>query len=166
MKSLQQHLNEALVVESYKAQFSAKEWDDVLSKFKPTYSNYSQLGGLEDHMRYEETDEECAEEWIDGMVANGCPSDKRDVLKDIFMWFCDHYETDTLGWRDDTEWILDKIKGLDSTEWGVSMEDYACFVEPTKKLSGNDKKLGEVLAKYGASGDLEDIAAQYENGEY
>ena len=72
-----------------------------------------------------------------------------------------------LSWQDDTDDILDYINNMnnDKTIWGVSQEFHAIFMIPKKKLSGNDKKLGEVVAKYGDSGDLEDIAASY-NEDY
>lgn len=160
MKSLQQYLTESMVNESYKARFKPADWENVLKQFKPKFSNYSQLGGLENFA--EEGD---VEGWIDNMISKGMPDtpENRDVLTDIINWTADNYESKTFSWRDDAESIVDYVNDInnDTTMWGVSEEDYALIMIPVKRLTGNDKKLGEVLAKYGNSGDLEDIASQY-----
>lgn len=164
MKSLQQHLNEAFVVESYKAQFSAKEWDDVLSKFKPAYSNYSQLGGLESYIDDGSDDEETISEWIGDMIRGGIKDtpENRDILKDIFMFVMDRYTYELIGWRDDTDTIIDWVNRMSDGEWAVSEEDYVVFMSPKQKLNGADKKYGEILAKHGDSGEVAEIAASYE----
>lgn len=167
MKTLQQHLTESLIAEAYKAQFKPADWENVLKQFKPEYSNYSQLGGIEE-LIYDiqrRSNEDTINAWISNMIDGGVQDtpENRDILVDIVNWVADNYRRVLLGWQDDTDDILDYINGMsdDKTMWGVSQEDYVIFMLPEKRLSGNDKKLGEVVAKYGDSGDLEDIAASY-----
>lgn len=167
MKSLQQHLNECLVNEAYKAQFKPADWENVLKQFKPGAANYSQLGGLESCTSdIQDGYDEGVSDWIDNMIEGGVQDtpENRNILTDIINWVVDNYENRLLGWRDATEDILDYIKDMekDKTMWGVSEEDYASFMISKKKLSGIDKKLGEVVAKYGNCDELEDIAASYE----
>jgi hypothetical protein len=166
MKSLQQHLNESLVNEAYKAQFKPADWDKVLDQFSPPYTNYSQLGGIE--ISIEDLQggyENAIQDWIDTMIEGGVQDtpENREVLTDIFKWVVDNYESRLLGWRDDLEDILGYVKDMkhDKTMWALSEEDYVTFMIAKKKLSGNDKKLGEVVAKYGDSGEVVEIAAEY-----
>lgn len=166
MKSLQQHLNESLVNEAYKAQFKPADWDKVLDQFSPPYTNYSQLGGIE--ISIEDLQggyENAIQDWIDTMIEGGVQDtpENREVLTDIFKWVADNYESRLLGWRDDLEDILGYVKDMkhDKTMWALSEEDYVTFMIAKKKLSGNDKKLGEVVAKYGDSGEVVEIAAEY-----
>lgn len=166
MKTLQQHLTESLVEESYKAQFKPVDWENVLKQFRPAYSNYSQLGDIESFCEYvQDGDNESIQEWVDNMISGGVQDtpENRNILADIIKWVADNYRRKLLGWQDDTDYILDYVNDMDKdkTMWGVSQEDYAVFMIPGKKLSGNNKKLGEVVAKYGNSGDLEDIASSY-----
>ena len=164
MKSLQQHLTESLVNEAYKAQFKPADWDKVLDQFNPPYTNYSQLGGIE--ISIEDLQggyENAISDWIDTMIEGGVQDtpDNREILTDIFKWVADNYEGKLLNWRDDLEDILDYVKDMknDKTMWALSEEDYVTFMIAKKKLSGNDKKLGEVVAKYGDSGEVVEIAA-------
>ena len=98
---------------------------------------------------------------IDGGVQD--TPENHDILVDIIKWAADNYTRRLLGWQYDMDYILDYINNMnnDKTIWGVSQEFHAIFMIPKKRLSGNDKKLGEVVAKYGNSGDLEDIATRY-----
>ena len=161
MKTLQEHLTECLVNEAYKAQFKSADWDKVLDQFKPAYSNYSQIGSLEDYIDGALD----IDEWIDNMFEGGVQDtpENREILNDIALWTEENYEISSFGWRDDAESIMDYGNDLkkDTTMWGVSLEDYAVFVYPKKKLSGNDKKLGEVLAKHGNSDGLEELIARH-----
>lgn len=171
MKTLQQHLTESLIAEAYKAQFKPADWENVLKQFKPAYSNYSQLGDMEE-LIYDiqrRSNEDTVNAWISNMIDGGVQDtpENRDILADIVNWVADNYRRVLLSWQDDTDDILDYINGMkdDKTMWGVSQEDYVIFMLPEKRFSSNDKKLGEVVAKYGDSGDLEDIAASY-NEDY
>jgi hypothetical protein len=162
MKSLQQHLNESLVNETYKAQFKPADWKNVLNQFNPPYTqNYSQIGSLEDYI-----DEESGpEDWIDNMIEGGVQDtpENREILKDIFQWRADNYESKLIGWRDDAELAVEYTKDMDkdSTMWAVSMEDYVMFMIPKKKLTGNDKRFGEMLAIAANCEEIKDIAADY-----
>ena len=73
----------------------------------------------------------------------------------------DNYECDVRGWRDDAESIIDMVNNMEPGGWAVSEEDYAKFMCPKKKLSGTDKKYGEVLANAGDSGEVAEIASSY-----
>ncbi len=143
------------------------DWDKVLDQFDPPYTNYSQLGGIEiniDDFHWNGY-ENAISEWIDTMIEGGVQDtpENREILTDIFKWVADNYESILLGWRDDVEAILDYVKDMnkDKTMWALSEEDYVTFMIAKKKLSGNDKKLGEVVAKYGDSGEVVEIAAEY-----
>ena len=167
MKTLQQYLTESLIAEAYKAQFKPADWENVLKQFKPEYSNYSQLGDIEElinNMQYK-GEEDTIDTWVGNMIDGGVKDtpENRDILADIIKWVADNYKRMLLGWQDDTDDILDYINDMkkDKTMWGVSQEDYAVIMIPKKRLSGNDKKLGEVVAQYGNSDDLEDTAASY-----
>lgn len=164
MKSLQQHLNESLINEAYKAQFKPADWENVLKQFKPAYSNYSQLGGIESYVDDGSDDEETISEWINDMIRGGIKDtpENRDILKDIFMFVMDRYTYDLIGWRDDTDTIIDWVKDMSVGEWAVSEEDYVVFMSPKQNLNGADKKYGEILAKHGDSGEVAEIAASYE----
>lgn len=164
MKTLQKHLNESLITEAYKPKYTPKDWDNVLSGFKPKYGNYSQLGGLEDFIDDGDTSDEIINDWIHTMISGGIQDtpEHREILTDIFMWALDNYTVGLLGWRDDTEGIIDRVNNMDPDEWAVSEEDYARFVYPKKKLTGSNKKYGEVLAEFGDSGEVAEIASQYE----
>lgn len=171
MKTLQQHLTESLIAEAYKAQFKPADWENVLKQFKPAYSNYSQLGDIEE-LIYDiqrRSNKDTVNAWISNMIDGGVQDtpENHEILVDIVNWVADNYRRVLLSWQDDTDDILDYINGMndDKTMWGVSQEDYVIFMLPKKRFSGNDKKLGEVVAKYGDSGDLEDIAASY-NEDY
>lgn len=164
MKTLQRHLNESLITEAYKPKYTPQDWDDVLSDFEPEYGNYSQLGGLEDYIDDGDTSDEIINDWIDTMISGGIQGTPgyRKILTDIFMWTMDNYNVDLLGWRDDTEGIIDRVNDMDPGEWAVSEEDYAKFAYPKKKLTGSNKKYGEILAKFGDSGEVAEIASQYD----
>lgn len=164
MKSLQKHLNESLITESYKPKFKPEDWDRVLSDFKPAYSNYSQLAGIEDCIDMEYDSEEDMNEWIDAMIGGGIQDtpENRDILKDIFTWTIENYAIDLDGWGDDAEAIVNRVNDMDPGEWAVSEEDYARFAYPKKKLTGSNKKYGEVLADHGDSGEVAEIASQHD----
>lgn len=175
MKTLQQHLTESLIAEAYKAQFKPADWENVLKQFKPADSKYSRLGDIEkliyniQHRIQRRSNEDAVNAWISNMIDGGVQDtpENHDILADIVNWAADNYRRVLLSWQDDMYDILDYINGMndDKTMWGVSQEDYVIFMLPEKRFSGNDKKLGEVVAKYGDSGDLEDIAASY-NEDY
>ena len=175
MKTLQQHLTESLIEEAYKAQFKPADWENVLKQFKPADSKYSRLGDIEkliyniQHRIQRRSNEDAVNAWISNMIDGGVQDtpENHDILADIVNWVADNYRRVLLSWQDDMYDILDYINGMndDKTMWGVSQEDYVIFMLPEKRFSGNDKKLGEVVAKYGDSGDLEDIAASY-NEDY
>lgn len=166
MKTLQEHLteslNESLINEAYKPKFNPKDWENVLNGFKPAYSNYSQLGGIETIVD-DGGDDNDIEYWINTMISGGVQDtpENREILSDIIHWACDNYDYILLGWRDDMESILNRINNPEPGSWGVSEEDYAAFMNPKKRLTGINKKYGEVLADKGNSGDLEEIASQY-----
>ena len=163
MKTLKQHLTENLVNEAYVCQYTPTDWEVCISNIKPEYVNYSQLAGLEDLMDYFDEDE--VQSWIDDMIDLGVKDTEvnREILQDIAYWVHDNYNKELISWRDDTDEILDMINNMkrDKTMWGVSQEDYAVFMVPKKRLSGNGKMYGKLLASMGNSGDLEDIAAEY-----
>jgi hypothetical protein len=160
MKSLQQHLNESLLLESYEPKFKPKEWETVLAMFKPRYSNYSQLANLEDAI-----DDDEVESWIESMIEGGVKDtpENRDILNDIFAWVADNYERDLYDWADSADYIIKHVKKLEPGEWAVSAENYALFMCPKKKLTGNDKKYGVVIANAGDSGAVAEIASTYED---
>ena len=174
MKTLQQHLTESLIAEAYKAQFKPADWENVLKQFKPADSKYSRLGDIEkliyniQHRIQRRSNEDAVNAWISNMIDGGVQDtpENHDILADIVNWAADNYTRRLLGWQYDMDYILDYVNNMnnDKTIWGVSQDFYAIFMIPKKKLSGNDKKLGEVVAKYGNSGDLEDIVTRY--GDY
>lgn len=167
MKTLQQHLTESLIEEAYKAQFKPADWENVLKQFKPADSNGSRLGDIEEFIYniQHRGNEDTINAWIRNMIDGGVQDtpENHDILVDIIKWAADNYTRRLLGWQYDMDYILDYINNMnnDKTIWGVSQEFHAIFMIPKKRLSGNDKKLGEVVAKYGNSGDLEDIATRY-----
>ena len=168
MKTLQQYFNESLINEAYKAQFKPADWDDVLGQFKPEYSNYSQLGGIEnaiDDFRWNKHDEFISD-WINNMIEGGVQDtpNNREILKDIFQWVADNYQSRLLGWRDGAESIHEYVKDMedDKTMWAVSEEDYVVFMIAKKTLSGENKKRGELVAAYGDSGEVAEIDADHQ----
>lgn len=156
MKSLQKYLMENLIKEAYKAQFGPADWDNVLKQFKPEYANLSQLGGLEHFVEEGEGEDT---DWIDNMIEGGVANTPENIntLTDIFNWAADKYECITCEWGDGMEEIIGYVDDMknDKTMWAVDEEEVAIFMIPMKKLSGIDKKLGEVLARYGNSGEVE-----------
>ena len=157
MKSLQEHLNESLVMESYKPKFKPADWEKVLKSFRPRYSNYSQLANIENCIVDEETSEEDMNLWIDRMIEGGVADtpENRDILGDIFMWVADNYISEERDCRDDMEAIIELSRNMEPGEWAVSAEEIVIFMSPGKTLSGTIKKYGEVLA---AAGDPNGVA--------
>ena len=113
MKTLQQHLTESLIAEAYKAQFKPADWENVLKQFKPEYSNYSQLGNIEE-LIYDiqrRSNEDTVNAWISNMIDGGVQDtpENHEILVDIVNWVADNYRRVLLSWQDDTDDILDYV---------------------------------------------------------
>lgn len=152
MKSLQQHLNESLVNEAYKAQFKPADWEKVLDQFTPPHTNlYSQLGNLENYIS--KSGDPCTW-WCIGMIEGGVQDtpENREILEDIFQWVADNYEFEKYDLESDTwklrNFLMSEKNG--NTIWCVDLDDNVVgFMKPKKKLSGENKKRGETLYKFG-----------------
>ena len=152
MKSLQQHFNESLVNEAYKTQFKPADWENVLKQLNPPYTDlYSQLGNLENYIS---RGKEAYDSWIYEMIEDGVQDtpENREIMKDIFQWTVDNYEFKEYDCEADS-WELQNFlrrTKTGNTIWCVDLDDGIIgFMKPKKNLSGENKKFGELLYKFG-----------------
>jgi len=158
MKPLVEHFMESLQINeaNYKPAKSLKEWEDFLKEIsKGGAGNYSQIGML-DTSAFENVAREnwsipdAAEDWLS---YSDLPEKYQDIVEDMLRFVAAYYyASGPVGYRDNGEDLDLEIKPRvmnDSTAWGVEEEDYYRYFEPEKKLTGQNKKYGELLAQYG-----------------
>lgn len=158
MKNITDFINENLLVEAskYKPKFKPADWAKALQELKKgSYSNYSQLRGMESSLRddYYST----ADEWVEEIYDSDFDPKHvfKDVITDIANFFIDNWEYSGFDYADEQEEIYNCKSTMTDCDFGVEEENWYKFYEYTGPSSM--KKYAKEIAKVGDCSYMDNI---------